>query len=953
MKNLFLAISLLYSAIAFPQYSVQWQKIDSLELEGRVESAGEIVSDILKTAREKEDYEQLIKANIYEYKFYQINHENSDQFILKDLNHNLAQLPMPYRNVLQSHKGRFLQQYYHRHRWRINRRKAIDNPDPTDLATWSEETLQDSIRTSYENSLQHPEQLIITPVEKFSELLNPEPLNRKYKPTLYDLLAYEALDYFKDPSNFPALAPAEEYAFNDPALYGPTAEFQQIEFPEAAQHSSEVYVLETFQKLEDLHSEDKDPVAMAYTQLQRLEYVNSSYRGPEKWEKYTQALDRLLQKYQNTTAAPLLLYTRAVLYFERAGEKDEQGELLYPHFNTKAVELGEKIIEEFPNSEMEQRAFSLISAIKAVELDVQIADYHLPQKASRMLLFYKSIDSVQVKIFRVPAVNASTNHWNFKYEIEELVENQIPLFSKSLTLPHAGDFNFHSTEAIIPPLEIGTYVLHVSGENSFGKKGYSFGFLRVTNLSLSQTAFEELQLYRILDRTTGFPEDDVQLTWMHKGTAIRERKTDKKGELFVEKNRTRTQFDYLLATKGKDTLITHYWEGSYRNENDKKDPLKAKTLLYLDRAIYRPGQKVHFKGVLLSHKNGETRTVPNEYVEVYVEDPNYEEVTGFRLKTNKYGSFHGEFLLPKNGITGSFYIYTEEDTESETDFWEEIWDEETYQYEEVYFSVEEYKRPTFEVSMDSIKKSYSFGDSIQVSGTAKAFMGAPVNNARVIYTVNRREMVYRWWYYDRGEFTSIKTDTVQTDEKGRFSLEFPAEVSGGDLNNPNLIYEYNIEATVTDISGESREGSTSLKIGRKNLLLKLELPEDGQRGDTLRPNILATNLNDQPVPVSGKLRSINYRGRTVCCARDYGLLPKYRQSLKKNSKNSFPKNLTKTHPNQWPGRVWRLYLKPILKPTAAMNLRFPCRSRGKQENTLLSWKPKAGTMPLLPRSYLT
>ncbi len=130
----------------------------------------------------------------------------------------------------------------------------------------------------------------------------------------------------------------------------------------------------------------------------------------------------------------------------------------------------------------------------------------------------------------------------------------------------------------------------------------------------------------------------------------------------------------------------------------------AKTLLYLDRAIYRPGQKVHFKGVLLSHKNGKTKTVPNEFVEVYVEDPNSEEVATFRLKTNKFGSFNGEFLLPKSGITGKFSIYTEEDTEAETPFWEEILDEDTYMYNEQYFSVEEYKRPTFEVAFDTINQ---------------------------------------------------------------------------------------------------------------------------------------------------------------------------------------------------------------------------------------------------------
>ena len=860
MKNIFLAAALLCSAVAFSQYSSQWQKVDSLELQGRVDSAAEIVSGIVETAQKQKDYEQLIKAKIFQYKFYQVNHEDSDQFILKDLNHTLAKLPVPYKNVLQSYKGRFLQQYYNQHRWKIRKRKAIDNPGFADIATWAEATLQDSIRSSYERSLQHPKKLISTPVDTFSELLDTEPLNRKYKPTLYDLLAYEALDYFQNTSNFPAVRPEDEYAFTTSDLYGSTEEFQQLKFPQVAQNTSEVFTLKIYQQLEKLHSEEEDPTALVYAQLQRLEYVNLKFRGSEKWQNYMESLNRLSQKFENTPAAPLLLYNYAYSYYERAGETGEDGKLLHPNFNSMAVELAQIVIDKYPDTEMEQRAFSLISAIKSVQLDVRIPETLLPNNAGRMLLSYKSIDSVQLKIFRVPATFPEGTRWYQKQDgIQAFSEKQTPVLKKTLSLPQAADYNPHSTEALLPPLELGTYMIYISGENSFGKKGFSFGFLRVTDLSLSQTSFENTFVYRTLDRTTGLPENNVQLTWMYKGNLVRERSSNQKGEVLIKKQYN-SKLDYIMATKNGDTLISRYWESYYGDLDDEDEQFAVKTLLYLDRAIYRPGQKVHFKGVLLSHKNGKTTTVANEFVEVYVDDPNDEEVTSFRLKTNKYGSFHGEFLLPKNGITGSFSIYTDEDTESETAFWEKVWDEDAYIYDELYFSVEEYKRPTFEVVLDSIKKSYSFGDSIKISGMAKAFMGAPVSNARVIYTVNQREMVYRWWYFDGGDFTSIKTDTVLTDQKGHFTLTFPAEVRGKDTQNSDLIYEYSIEATVTDISGETREGSSTLKIGKKNLLLKLNLPETLSRRDTLRPKILATNLNDNPVPVTGSLKLYKLRG---------------------------------------------------------------------------------------------
>ncbi len=865
MKKLFLAVAFLCTTLSFSQNSQQWKTVDSLELQGRIESANEVVSGILKTAMKKKDFEQLIKAKIFQYKFHQVNHENSDQFILKDLNQTLSRLPRPYRNVLMSYKAEFLQQYFRQHRWRIKRRKEVDNPDALDLATWSEATLQDSIRSSYEASLQNRQQLINTPVEKIAELLQQEPLNRKYKPSLYDLLAHRALDYFTDSSNFPDVNPAAEYLFDASELFGSTAQFLQLKFPKEAQQTSEVYVLKIMQQLEDLHSEDKDPTALVYAQLQRLDYVNSH---TQKWEKYMQALDRLSQQYENTPATALLLYTRALAYFERAKLTGEDGKLLHPDFNKKAVELGEKIIKEFPGTEMEQKAFSLISAIKSVDLDVQIPDYLVPGNTGRMRLSYKSIDSVQMKLFKIPADFPVQDRWyNMVDDIQVMMEKRTAVFSKSLLLPRAEDFNSHSTEALIPPLEAGTYMLTISGQNSFGKKGFSFGFLRVTNLTLSQTTFEGAHLYRSLDRTTGYPEKNVHLDWVAKENIVREKITDENGEVLIKNSFNRMDLDYLQASKAGDTLISRFWESYYRGGNQEERPLMAKTLLYLDRAIYRPGQKVHFKGVLLSHKNGKTKTVPNEFVEVYVEDPNSEEVATFRLKTNKFGSFNGEFLLPKSGITGKFSIHTEEDTEAETPFWEEILDEDTYMYNEHYFSVEEYKRPTFEVAFDTINRSFSFGDSVSIKGNARAFMGAPVSNARVAYTVNRREVVYRWWYYDRGDVVTIKSDTINTDDKGNFTLAFPAEIALGDQQKPELIYEYSIEATVTDVSGETRTGTTSLKIGKKNLLLKLDLAESIRRGDSLQPKILATNLNDHPVPVSGSLKIYKLRGPGQIIAR--------------------------------------------------------------------------------------
>ena len=141
----------------------------------------------MTTAKKKKNHEEFIKTKLYHYKLYQINHENSSQYILQDINRSLAALPSPYKNVLLSYKAEFLNTFLNDRRWRIRDRKDINGPDPGDLETWAVESLQDSIRTSYDLSLQQEKLLLKTPTNEISELIFPNELNRKYKPTVFDL----------------------------------------------------------------------------------------------------------------------------------------------------------------------------------------------------------------------------------------------------------------------------------------------------------------------------------------------------------------------------------------------------------------------------------------------------------------------------------------------------------------------------------------------------------------------------------------------------------------------------------------------------------------------------------------------------------------------------------------------------------------------------------------------
>lgn len=853
MKKVLPLIFILMTQLIVAQeegFEKQWQRMDSLELQGRISTASELSQKITAAARKEKDFANLIKARIFFYKFYQITNEDSNAFILADINKTLAQLPVPFKNVLQSYKASFLKQYYDQHRWSIQDRTRIDDPDPTDLETWSVAILRDSIRLTYEGSLESAATLGSTPTELIDELVLASPLGRKYRPSLYDLLAYRALEYFTDQSNFPKVRPEQEYAFTNEKLYAETEDFLKIDLKTATPTSASK-VLQSFQQLEELHrkSENSDP--LVYAQLERLEYVNENFRGTVKWNLYTEALERLAQEYKAKPVSALILLAQAANLKERAEELDEEGKLQNPDFLKKAVELCDQIIREFPNSESFQNAHRLKEAILQVSINSKIPEYLPACQPGRILISYKNADSLRLQIFRIPHRAEKYIPYYKRDSIVARILEKESVADRQLELPQAGDHNEHSTEFVLEELEKGSYFVHLSGRATAEKEGYSYAFLEVTDLVFTETNLDEHSLYKVLDRSTGEVVPGARLQFYNDEKLLTDAQTNARGIVKVA-SRKNFSTGRVLVTKEGDSLSSFY--SNYRSSRDAKEQPMAKTMLYLDRHIYRPGQTVYFKGVLLKRENSKTSTVPGEFTEVVAEDANGEEIFRKRLQSNKYGSFSGEFTLPKVGITGIFSIYTEEDSDADSPFWNLMLDEGEFLEQRVRFSVEEYKRPTFEVSFDDNNRTFQFGDTVQLSGKVESFMGSPINSAKLVYTVERQKMVYSWWRPYFEEVVTIKTDTLTTDAQGRFTIEFPAEISRKDLSDEELIYNYNIKATVTDISGETREGSSSLKLGKKNLLLELQMPENLTRQDSLDISLSATNLNDQPVPVQGTLK---------------------------------------------------------------------------------------------------
>ena len=361
-------------------------------------------------------------------------------------------------------------------------------------------------------------------------------------------------------------------------------------------------------------------------------------------------------------------------------------------------------------------------------------------------------------------------------------------------------------------LPLGTYYVSMICD---GKKyNYTDFLLFVTDLKVISLPLSAKEMrYVVVSATTGKP---VPAAKLYVKTSKNDKEavytTDSKGECVLGKGSFNC---YVSATKGDDKAllsasIYNNFNSIYRNNGS-----VVRHNIFTDRGIYRPGQTVHVSLLAYNVTKGvETAVEAGQNVKVSLYDANYNSIGEATVMTNEYGVAATEFTLPEKTLSGLFHIRTASGSES--------------------FRVEEYVRPTFEVSIQRPKVNYRQGDTITVKGAAKAYSGAPLGNARVVYNVKRQQS---WWWRMTGEGNNVLlSDTVTTDMQGNFEIRMPmlmpednasdeAKQAGRWWICPPRFYDIVAEATVTDIAGESHSASLSLPISNRESILTSNLKE--------------------------------------------------------------------------------------------------------------------------------
>jgi uncharacterized protein YfaS (alpha-2-macroglobulin family) len=834
--HLLLCFSLFFSSFSFGQsYQQHWKAIDSLEKKGLPESALSHIRIIRSKSTKEKNSIEYIKASIYWLKFAQQVYDDSLVTQILAIQKEMVSAPEPQKQITQSYLAEFYQLFSQANQWQFGSRTKVQTQDNPDFSTWDLQSIKDQAKLLYSQSLQNPPLLLQSKAIDFQGILTKEVNTAKLAPTLFDVLANRYVDYLGE--EFTGLEQMEASRLEQyhQAVFQPGSAFLKTSLPSTDTSSSYLQVYSVFQTWLKLYVSNRE--VFADVDLRRLNWFKARQSANEAIKlRYESALIAFLKEYEDLPIFAEISSNLATSYRQNSqsfytkrgiqtGKEDSESLL-------KARKVCQDAIAKFPEALMTPLCKLFLQDIEAPSYSYQVEEMVLPETPVLLNFTYKNLDVkgnpgklfgrlVQVPNSDLKRIMGAGGYYSD--EIKKAIVKLPSLKELSWTFPGETDLVSHSAEVMLPALPAGAYVLLVSSKSGFQNTEEiwansfwcnSFGY-STADLAGEKTSFA------LLNRKTGRPIEGAKIEIYNtdynyaKGSnrevLVDSKTTDKNGLAILEGDANKYNLCVFISYGSE-----RYWSNRnlYFTKEQEQNLNQDQISLFTDRSIYRPGQTVFFKGIFTNQTVSGAKPLENRAVEVFLKDANFQDVSNLALKTNAFGSFHGSFVLPKGKLNGEFQLYTN--------------------YGQLAISVEEYKRPKFEAHFVPPAASFKLGDKLKLELEAKTFTGLPVENAKVELNITRSQ--HQIWFWYRGGVPGenafpLSHSFKTTNSDGKLPIEIPlsapADAQADDL------FDFQVEATVTDPSGESHTTSYTLLVGSKAYRLQTNLGAEADI-DTLK-----------------------------------------------------------------------------------------------------------------------
>ena len=770
-----------------------WQSYDRLVKEQKYEAAASLVEKMLARARAMQDSTEWTRSLVRttRLRIALAGHETAVRF--------LKEQPWPgdlegssILNLVYAHA---LTDYARSYSWEINKREKIATKGVVDLKAWTREEIYQEAEKALEAVWQVRDRLE-KPVAEWKEYLTPNTYPPGIRPTLRDALSYLRVDMLADTNGWRPDELNGIFRLDlESLLAGGTGDISLVD---PARHPLEKIVA-VLADLENRHAQKGEPEAALEARLERCRHLHQHFTAAEDQKRIQDDLEHRLKGYEEV---PWWAEGMAQLAeFIRRGDE--------PDALVRARQVAARGRTAFPDSEGGAHCLAIEHQIGAPEFTLAGMQNDNVHKKS-LLVTHKNLDKVHFRAYAVDLLQAVETSDDYSLlpsgrELEKWMTGNAPVRQWETPLPATPDYRMHKT-FVTPPLDRpGTYLIVASARPGFGKNDNRIlaQYMTVGDLVMVTRHEGTEAEVTVLSGTSGQPAAGVEvmlyrLDYNRRHQRVETNFTDTRGLVefrMVEQNVAH----FLVARKGDQVAFDPRQLRAYRQDRQAET---SSTLLFTDRSIYRPLQRMFWKAVL--YRGGADRprfeTSPGKTFTVTLKDINGQEVRSATVTTNNFGTASGEFVIPSGRALGG-------------------WQLESSMGGGTPVQVEEYKRPTFEAKMLDPEEPLRLNRTARLKGEARYYFGLPVTSGQVRWLI-RREPVFPWWwrYGGWGESASPRSQVVASgsapiEQDGTFSIGFTPGIDERLGKNKDVSYRYSVEADVTDEGGETRSTARSFRLG--------------------------------------------------------------------------------------------------------------------------------------------
>ncbi len=777
-------------AVVADKYQRQWEKIIKAEDEGLPQTALKESRIAFSLAQKEKKGPAMLKSLALILRFQQQIEPDSVKIVFMQMEKEVSQAQDPvFQSMLHSVLAESYLDYFREKRWEINKRTAVAGDVSEDMNEWTSARFEEIIVKHLQLSVQKQALLYAASTDTYRLIIEKGKDSPRLRPTLLDLLTYRLVEMLGD--------------------------------DDFREHRS--VTTAALKDLKSRHVEKGNKEAALMAGLELLELDRNEQMTEEDYEKSLLALQNQYRDNPISVEVDLKLAN----YYS---SKEEEGA-------EKALRICREAISRFPKYERIGLVQSLANQITAPSMNFSMPSQLYPDQKSRVKISYKNINEIVLRFYRVDAPVTVDILDKKSYHPRRMVQEL------KIRVSDRKPYLQQDTVVSVVISQIGNYMAEANSISSQSKGDTSRTLFSVSRIgAVSRSAAGATEIIAA-DFFTGKPLTNATVI-LYKGGYRREYtessrgKTAMHGLFTVTRSKVENYYQVVMGDDVYSPISSLPYAGNPISTATGSDYEK----LFTDRQLYRPGQTVYFKGIAYRsslERGSEAQEL--KQVTVTLSDANGKEIDKKDLITNEFGSYAGEFVLPKQALNGGFTLRTRDAS--------------------AWFTVAEYKLPKFRMVMQKADKSYRFGDLITVKGNAETFSGVKMTGQIVKYKVVRRlHWFCRWGGMPE---TIISTGVAKTDAKGEFFVSFLAEKEKNNARFPWLAYNFSVEASLTDQTGETQQSEISIPVGDVSLAINFDMPEEVDREHLPMIIIKANNLSGIPVIAHGTYQLFRYENRSL------------------------------------------------------------------------------------------